>query len=88
MQIVWTKHAEERQHQWQQRLEITREEIETIVAQPQQIVTEDEVRIAQSLRGDGLLRVVFTDIGNTRRIITLYWTNQINRYWQEEPHES
>ncbi|MEB3292298.1 MAG: DUF4258 domain-containing protein [Synechococcales bacterium] len=88
MQIVWTKHAEERQQQWQQRLEITREEIETVVTQPQQIVSEDEVRIAQSLRGNGLLRIVFADIGNTRRIITLYWTNQINRYWQEEPHES
>jgi hypothetical protein len=88
MQIIWTKHAEERQQQWQQRLEITREEIETVVTQPQQIVTEDEVLVAQSIRGNGLLRVVFADIGNTRRIITLYWTNQINRYWQEEPHES
>jgi Domain of unknown function (DUF4258) len=88
MQIIWTKHAEERQQQWQQRLQITREEIETVVTQPQQIITEDEVLVAQSIRGNGLLRVVFADIGNTRRIITLYWTNQINRYWQEEPHES
>jgi Domain of unknown function (DUF4258) len=88
MQIIWTKHAEERQQQWHQRLEITREEIETVVTQPQQIVPEDEVLVAQSIRGNGLLRVVFADIGNTRRIITLYWTNQINRYWQEEPHES
>lgn len=87
MQIIWTKHAEERQQQWQQRLEITREEIETVVTQPQQIVTEDDVLVAQSIRGNGLLRIVFADIGNTRRIITLYWTNQINRYWQEEPHE-
>jgi hypothetical protein len=88
VQIIWTKHAEERQQQWQQRLEITRAEIETVVTQPQQIVTEDEVLVAQSIRGNGLLRIVFTDIGNTRRIITLYWTNQTNRYWQEEPHES
>jgi hypothetical protein len=83
MQIIWTKHAKERQQQWQQRLEITREEIETTVTQPQQIITEDEVFVAQSIRGNGLLRVVFTDIGDIRRIITLYWTNQINRYWQE-----
>jgi hypothetical protein len=88
MQIIWTKHAEERQQQWQKRLEITREEIETVVTQPQQIVTEDDVLVAQSIRGNGLLRIVFADIGNTRCIITLYWTNQINRYWQEEPHES
>ncbi len=88
MQIIWTRHAEERQQQWQQRLEITREEIEIVVTHPQQIITEDDVLVAQSIRGSGLLRIVFADIGSTRRIITLYWTNQINRYWQEEPHES
>jgi Domain of unknown function (DUF4258) len=88
MQIIWTKHAEERQQQWHQRLKITRAEIEAVVTQPQQIIIEDEVLVAQAIRGNGLLRVVFADIGNTRRIITLYWTNQISRYWQEEPHES
>jgi len=88
MAIYWTKHAEERQQQWQQRLGITREEVEALVKNPQQIVNEDEVAVAQGKRGKGLLRVPFVDIGNTRRIITLYWTNQVNRYWQEEQDES
>ncbi len=86
-QIVWTKHAEERQQQWQQRLGITREEIEQVLTAAQQIVAEDDVWVAQAKRGNGLLRVVFTEIGNTQRIVTLYWTNQVKRYWQEEPHE-
>jgi hypothetical protein len=87
MHIVWTKHAEERQQQWQQRLEITGEEVETVLMSPQQIVAEDDVLVAQSRRGEGLLRVVFVEIGNTKRILTLYWTNQVNRYWQEEKNE-
>ena len=35
MQIIWTKHAEERQQQWRQtRPEITREAIETVLNYP------------------------------------------------------
>jgi hypothetical protein len=83
MNIFWTKHAEERQQQWQQRLGITREEVEEVVKNPQQIVVEDDIAVAQSKRGKGLLRVPFADVGETRRIITLYWTNQVNRYWQD-----
>lgn len=88
MQIVWTKHAEERQQQWIERFGITREEVETVVTNPQQIILEDDVLVAQVKRGNGLLRVPFVEIGNTKRILTLYWTNQIKRYWQENPHES
>jgi hypothetical protein len=87
VKIVWTKHAEERQQQWQQRLEITREEVEMVLTNPQQIVIEDDVMVAHSQRGNGLLRVVFVEIGNTKRILTLYWTNQVKRYWQEESDE-
>jgi len=87
VKIVWTKHAEERQQQWQQRLEITREEVEMVLMNPQQIVVEDDARVAHSQRGNGLLRVVFVEIGNTKRILTLYWTNQVKRYWQEESDE-
>lgn len=83
MQIVWTKHAEERQQQWEERLGITREEVEAAVTNPQQIIVEDDVWVAQVQRGNGLLRVPYVDIGKTRRILTLYWTNQVRRYWQE-----
>lgn len=84
MQIVWTKHAEERQRQWQQRLNITQEEVENVLQQPQQVVVENDVKVAQKLHGNGLLRVVFVEIGNTQRILTLYWTNQVKRYWRED----
>ncbi|HEY9797173.1 MAG TPA: tetratricopeptide repeat protein, partial [Leptolyngbyaceae cyanobacterium] len=70
MQIAWTRHAEERQQQWQQRLEITREEVEMVLMNPQQVMVEDDVLVAQSRRGEGLLRVIFVEIGNTKRILT------------------
>ncbi len=84
MQIVWTKHAEERQQQWEARLGITREEVEIVISNPQQLMMEGNVLVAHSQRGKRLLRVVFVEIGNTKRILTLYWTNQVKRYWQEE----
>ncbi len=84
MEIVWTKHAEERQQQWEERLGITRSEVEKVLSSPQQIMIEDDVLVAHSQRGKGLLRVVFVEIGNTKRILTVYWTNQVRRYWQEE----
>lgn len=73
--------------QWHQRLEITSEEVEMVLMNPQQVMVEDDVLVAQSRRGEGLLRVIFVEIGNTKRILTLYWTNQVNRYWQEETNE-
>ncbi|PSB36025.1 hypothetical protein C7B69_05035 [filamentous cyanobacterium Phorm 46] len=88
MQIVWTKHAQERQQQWEERLRITREEVEAAVTNPQQIIVEEDVLVAQIKRGNGLLRVPFVEIGKTRRILTLYWTNQVKRYWQENTDES
>lgn len=84
MEIIWTQHAEERQKQWEQQLGITREEVESVILNPEQIVPDDEgVFVAQSRRGDGLLRVPFVEIGATKRILTLYWTNQVRRYWQQ-----
>jgi hypothetical protein len=87
MPIIWTKHAEERQQQWQERLGITRQEVEATVIDAQQVIAEENVLVAQTQRGKGLLRVVYVEIGNTKRILTLYWTNQVNRYWQEESDE-
>ncbi|GAB4329885.1 MAG: hypothetical protein OHK0047_16970 [Leptolyngbyaceae cyanobacterium] len=88
MQIVWTKHAEERLEQWQERLKITREEVEAVVTAPQQTILEEDIWVAQVQRGNGLLRGSYVDIGTTRRILTLYWTNQVKQYWQEEPNEN
>lgn len=84
MKIVWTKHAEERQQEWEKRLGITKGEVEHALLVPEQVVVEEDVQIAQVKRGKGLLRVPFVEIGSTKRILTLYWTNQVNRYWREE----
>jgi hypothetical protein len=85
VEIVWTQHAEERQQEWEKRLGISREEIEAVLLNPEQILPDDDgVRVAQSRRGNGLLRVPYAEIGTSKRILTVYWTNQIKRYWQEE----
>ena len=74
MKIIWAKHGEERQQQWQQkRPDITREAVETVLSYPEQIVPENDVLVAQSKFGTGLLRIVFIELGNSKRIITLYW---------------
>jgi hypothetical protein len=82
--IVWTRHAEERQRQWEVRLGITRHEVEALLEVPEQIVRGDEdAQVAQVRRGQGLLRAVFLEIGGGRKILTLCWTSRVNRYWQE-----
>ena len=85
--IVWTRHAEDRLAQWSSRFSITREDVENLISEPSQLVFEDDVVVAQSKLGNGILRVVFVEIGNTYRILTLYWTNQVSRYWREDSYE-
>jgi hypothetical protein len=84
MEYVWTGHAEERQREWQRKLGITRQEVEEILCNPEQIVPGDfGALIAQSRRGRGLLRVPFIEIGEQRKILTVYWTSRGERYWKE-----
>ncbi|MGV0028893.1 hypothetical protein [Phormidesmis priestleyi] len=72
MEIVWTQHAEERQQQWEQRLGITQQEVEAVTTNPEQVIPDDEgILIAQSRRGNGLLRVPSVEIGSTKRILTV-----------------
>ncbi len=84
MKIVWTKHAEDRQKEWEKKLEITRQEVENMIRKPEQIVPGDQnTLVAQSRRGNGLLRVVFEGVGVERKIFTLYWTSKVQKYWKE-----
>jgi hypothetical protein len=55
MQILWTKHAEDRQKEWEKKLGITKEEVESLIRNPEQIVPGDlSVLVAQSRsRGSG-----------------------------------
>jgi hypothetical protein len=85
MNCIWTGHAEGRQREWQRKLGVTREEIEEVVRNPEQIVPGDRgARVAQSRKGDGLIRVPFVEVGSERKILTVYWTSRAERYWQDE----
>jgi len=83
IKIVWTKHAEIRQHAWEQKLGITKEEVENAVQNPEQTVPGDlTILVAQSRTRGGLLRVPFFESTEERRIITVYWTRKVEKYWK------
>lgn len=83
MKIIWTKHAEERQKEWERIQGVTRQEIENLLANPPQIVPGDQgVLVAQMRRGKGLLRVIFVGLGGERKILTVYWTSKVDKYWK------
>ena len=66
------------------KLGVTREEVEEVLRYPEQIVAGDQsALIAQSRRDDGLLRVPFLSVGEDRKILTVYWTSRIGRYWKD-----
>ncbi len=88
VKIIWTKHAQERQKEWKKKLGITKEEIENFINTPEQIVKGDlNVFIAQTRTRNGLLRIPFIDIIGQRKIIPLYWTSKIEKYWEEKKNE-
>ena len=85
MKIIWTRHAEERQEEWQKKLGITRQEVENLLRDPEQVVPGDlEALVAQARRGNGLLRVPFVEVEGGRKILTVYWTSKVEKYWREE----
>lgn len=89
MKILWTKHAEDRQQEWEKKLGITRQEVENVVSNPEQIVPGDlGILIAQSKTRNGLLRSPFIEIGDDRKILTVYWTSKVGRYWREKRDEN
>jgi len=85
MKVIWTKHSEDRQREWEKKLGITKQEVENLVNNPEQIVPGDMgASIAQARNRNGLLRVPFTEISEGRKILTVYWTSKVERYWKEE----
>jgi len=85
MKVIWTKHAEERQKEWEKKLGITKQAVEDLVNSPAQIVPGDmEALVAQKRVRNGLLRTPFIEMGESRKILTVYWTSKVERYWREE----
>lgn len=84
VRITWTRHAEERQREWERRLSITRQEVEALLLNPEQLVPGDRgTLIAQKRRGAGLIRAPFIEVEGRRKILTVYWTSRVERYWRE-----
>lgn len=84
MKIIWTRHAEGRQKEWEKRLGVTRQEVEDLVSHPEQIVPGDmDAFVAQARIRKGLLRAPFVETEGKRKILTVYWTSKVERYWKE-----
>ncbi|HHT9124741.1 MAG TPA: hypothetical protein ACFYD6_02880 [Candidatus Brocadiia bacterium] len=85
MKIIWTLHAEERQKEWKKKLGVTSQEVENLVSNPEQIVSGDmDVLVGQARTRNGLLRVPFVEISGDRKILTVYWTSNVEKYWKEK----
>jgi hypothetical protein len=41
MTVIWTKHAEERLKEWEQKLKLNKTDVENIVCNPQQLMPGD-----------------------------------------------
>jgi hypothetical protein len=83
MDIIWTGHARDRQKEWHKQLGVTEEEVEELLRNPAQVVPGDRnVLVAQARRGTGLLRVPFVDAGGSRKVVTIYWTSRVEKYWK------
>jgi len=84
MEIIWTGHARDRQKEWHKKLGITAEEVEDLLRNPAQVVSGDRnVLVAQASRGKGLLRVPFVDVEGNKKVLTIYWTSRVEKYWKE-----
>lgn len=85
VKVIWTRHAEERQREWERKLGIARQEIEELLVNPEQVGPGDlDASVAQARRGNGLLRVPFVEVGEGRKVLTVYWTSRVEKYWREE----
>lgn len=68
--------------EWERRRGITRRKVEDVLRKPEQIVPGDRgVLVAQAKLSNGLLRVAFLEVEGGRRILTLYWTSKVEKYW-------
>lgn len=83
MRIVWTRHAVERQREWERKIGVTREEVEWVVRDPEQVVSGARgSRVAQTRTRGGLLRVPFVETPQGRKVLTVYWTSKVGKYWE------
>jgi len=83
MRIVWTYHSEERQKEWEKRLGITRRQVEDVLRNPEQIAAGYRgTLVAQSRCANGLLPVPFVEVARELKVLTVYWTSKVSKYWE------
>jgi len=80
-----TKHAQDEK----ERREIPEDILLNCLNHPQQVImTRDERVVYQSTfqenGKDYLLRIVVDDIANPKRVITMYKTKKIEKYWENK----
>ena len=58
-------------------------EVEAILSNPEQVVPGDmDALVAQTRILNGLLRIPFAEIGESRKVLTVYWTSKVEKYWK------
>ncbi len=63
----------------------TRLDVEQVIISPDQAVTGDlGIIVAQSRKGDGLLRIPYRATEEGLKVLTLYWTSKIDKYWEKD----
>ena len=84
MEIIWTFHAAQRLEEWSKKFGVTKDEVEHFVKNPEQIVQGHiDVLVAQVKMHNGLLRIPFKKVEKDRKVLTVYWTSKIEKYWEE-----
>ncbi len=84
VKIIWTKHAEDRQREWERRKGVTRRLVEEVARNPSQLAPGDSgIFVAQNLWQGGVLRIPFIETDGGRKLLTVYWTSRVKRYWRE-----
>lgn len=64
---------------------VTRQEVENLLMNPEQIVPGDQdALVAQVKRKGGLLRAPFVETEGKRKVLAVYWTSRVKKYWKEE----
>ncbi len=57
--------------------------MENTLKNPEQIVAGyRDALVAQTRWKDGLLRVPFVETEEGRKIVTIYWTSKVEKYWE------
>ena len=81
--VRFTPYAEARVR----RRKLSREQVRQVAENPDQIIDEDDRRVAQSRFVDStgreyILRVVYETEGEDKLVVTAYRTSKVRKYWR------